>query len=209
MVSTSSYLALTNDWGSNIISATYKTCLVLMYTAATVSMVCLQIALTIQGRAILVWVKLEHRAWIHSTLIGVLLVVNVVAFAYYWVYMGWQMAWYGWTPAGIRPEDIRASLAFRLFDTGSGVTVVVDLLLWSVAIVVSTLRLIWKRRAVLFSSSLSGPMSLEMSSSTLVNEDSRRMRRTKAADAFEKTLTLIGLFAVQSFAAPGKSKLIH
>lgn len=199
-----SYLVLTGDWASTTYTTSFRVASAARFLGTIVAFAAVQIAFAWQGRALCTVVKVKWgRAW-YVGLLGLLMVVGFVAFAFTAAFGAYQVrlvALVGVWGVEYLPGryEMGGWVYLRFWYRVCGC---VSLGLWSLCFLGTAGCVVWERRGVLGGGSGSG-IATEGSGGSGTMAGMMGVRR-RARSAYERALRLIGIVAVESFIVPSK-----
>lgn len=186
---TSAYLQLTNDWVSTTWSVGYKARTIACQSGEIIGLIFLQVALYIQAKAILTWVKLRNEKVYYSVLLFLGL-MGIAAWCWRAIWGMYQIRFLAFVPeGGYRPSyfELWPGTYYVKFSNGF---VGASLGLWCLVILVSSVQTILARNEALFRSDIHG--------------GARKWRESTVRTTYESAVRCIGFVSVQSFAVPSK-----
>lgn len=189
-VDVSPYPNLTNDWVSTTWSTGYKARTIAWQAGDLIGLIFLQVALYIQGKALLMWMKLRS-ASLYYGILAVLVLIGIVAWSWRLVWAMYRTRFLAFVPEGAYRPSYFSDWPGTYYVKWSSGFVEGSLGLWCIVILVSSVHTIICRNEVLFSED--GP----------VNRATKR-RATYVKTAYEVAIRCIGFVSVQSFAVPSK-----
>lgn len=203
----SSYLVLTGDWSSTTWSVAHRGAMTAQLLAAVVAFSAVQVAFAVQGGAMCAWVRVRWGLASYHFVIGVLVVVGAVAWVFTVAFMGYQIRWVAFVGLGPGIEEYLPAVYQRSWwlwlSGGYRVSGCLSLGLWSVCFAVGAGFVLWQRRDVVFTLDSAGGEQSEGTMAGLMG------RRKRVRTAYESTLRLIGVVAVESFAVPSEFCLVY
>ena len=201
----SAYLVLSRDWSSTMWSSGHRAAVLLEQFGTVICFACVQIAFWLQGKALLVGVKVRYGDLWYYGLLSLFVVLGFASWCFVATFAAYQAFWIGFARAGLWLPAVWNGAWWKMLEVTSGLLRSISLAVWSLVFSVSALHVLLERRETLFVGAdqeevCNGKRSERWGGAT-------RQKRRIVKDAYETALTLIGLVAVESFAVPGKSAL--
>ena len=201
--SVSAYLVLTRDWSSTTWSSGHRAAVLFEQSGTVICFACVQVESWLQGKALLVWVKVRYGGLWYYGLLSLFVVLGFTSWCFVAAFAAYQVFWIGSARAGLWLPAVWNGAWWSMLEVMSGLLRSISLAVWSLVFSVSALHVLLERRQTLCFGAdqeevCNGKRSERWGGAT-------RQKRRVVKGAYETALTLIGLVAVESFAVPGKS----
>ncbi|KAK5070637.1 pheromone alpha factor receptor [Lithohypha guttulata] len=190
----SGYLELTQDWASTGWSTGYRSRIIVVQVSICVGLIFLEVALFIQGKALLTWVKIKRGPATFYSMLAFLVGLAVAGWCYRVTFAAYSVRFLAFPDEGLWLPAIVNGALWKAYERWSAGLVGASLGLWCLLIMANSVSVAVARNEVLYSTESQDPRA----------GGAKRLKRRRIRNAYELALRTISFVSVQTFVVPSK-----